>query len=362
MNPTNPPTPSIRLAAPDDRQVWDAYVLGHPQGLAYQLFAWKEAVEGAYGFECPYFLAEANGSICGVFPLAHVHLPLRKGALVSLPYCDAGGILADSEAIRQRLLEEAVHYASERGIAKIEVRSVNPIGRDPEETRHPEKVRMLLHLPGDADSLMAGFKSKLRSQVRKPSKDGLQAKLGGVELLDAFYPVFAENMRDLGSPVHSEKWLRKVLEGYNSRSRCSIVTMPDGEPAAGGIILCHSQTVSIPWASSLRRLNRWNPNMLLYWSLLEYAANQGFARFDFGRSTSEEGTYRFKAQWGAEPHALHWACYETRLASGQERLKPELQAAGAHAKGRETAERVIRKTPLPLSQFLGSRLRRYISL
>ena len=359
MNLVNPENrTNIRLAGPSDRAAWDTYVAEHPQGLAYQLFAWKEAVEDAYGFDCPYFLAESNGTVCGVFPLAHIHLPLCKGELVSLPYCDAGGILADAEDIRSRLLDHALRYAAERGIPKVEVRSVVPIGSDPEATRHPSKVRMLLPLPGDADLLLSSLKSKLRSQVRKPEKDGLKCRLGGAEMLDTFYPVFAENMRDLGSPVHSQKWLRCVLEYYEGRARCAIVTLPDGEPAAGGIILCHSRTVSIPWASSLRRLNHWNPNMLLYWSFLEYASNEAYAFFDFGRSTLEEGTYRFKAQWGAEPQPLHWPYYNTDNLS---QVKPESHASKKNA-GREAVEGIIQKTPLPVSQWVGSRLRRYISL
>ncbi|MGD8386285.1 MAG: FemAB family PEP-CTERM system-associated protein [Desulfobacteraceae bacterium] len=353
---------SIRLATPNDRASWDAYVLNHPDGLAYQLFAWKEAVEGAYGFECPYFLAEAEGTLCGVFPLAHIHLPLCKGTLVSLPYCDAGGILADSDGVRGRLLEQALDYATERGISNVEIRSVVPIGMDDEKTRHPSKVRMLLSLPGDSETLLAGFKSKLRSQVKKPSKDGLRSRLGGVELLDVFYPLFAENMRDLGSPVHSREWLRCVLERYGEHARCCIVTMPDGEPAAGGLILCHPQTVSVPWASSLRRLNRWNPNMLLYWSFLEYAADQGHAAFDFGRSTPEEGTYRFKAQWGAKPQPLHWACSNTSHTQNNADPTKPVSPGATQGFGREAAERVIQRMPLFISQLVGTRLRRYITL
>jgi len=359
----SPSSLSIRLATPNDSKSWDTYVLNHPDGLAYQFFAWKEAVEGAYGFECPYFLAEAEGALCGVFPLAHIRLPLCKGTLVSLPYCDAGGILADSNDVRSRLLEQALEYATERSISNVEIRSVVPIRMDDEKTRHPRKVRMLLSLPGDSETLLAGFKSKLRSQVKKPSKDGLRSRLGGIELLDVFYPVFAENMRDLGSPVHSREWLRCVLECYGERARCCIVTMPDGEPAAGGLILCHPQTVSIPWASSLRRLNRWNPNMLLYWSFLEYAADHGHVAFDFGRSTPEEGTYRFKAQWGAKPQALHWVHYDTRReASIESLMNPGSQSAHQGGARREIAERVIQRMPLFIARFLGSRIRRYVSL
>jgi hypothetical protein len=34
--------------------------------------------------------------------------------------------------------------------------------------------------------------------------------------------------------------------------------------------------------------------------------------FDFGRSTMNEGTYKFKKQWGCEPTQLHWS----EIASG----------------------------------------------
>ena len=46
--------------------------------------------------------------------------------------------------------------------------------------------------------------------------------------------------------------------------------------------------------------------MLLYWTMLEYACDNGYRYFDFGRSTPDEGTYKFKEQWGAKPTPLHW--------------------------------------------------------
>jgi hypothetical protein len=49
--------------------------------------------------------------------------------------------------------------------------------------------------------------------------------------------------------------------------------------------------------------------------MLEGAAGRGCTMFDFGRSTPNEGTYRFKAQWGAEPMPL---CWEYRMLAGAE--------------------------------------------
>jgi hypothetical protein len=51
----------------------------------------------------------------------------------------------------------------------------------------------------------------------------------------------------------------------------------------------------------------------LYWRIIQFAIEQGLATLDFGRSTPNEGTFRFKRQWGAEPHPLYW---EYRLIAG----------------------------------------------
>ncbi len=69
---------------------------------------------------------------------------------------------------------------------------------------------MLLRLPETSDELMAGFKAKLRSQVKKPIRDGLMSELGGLELLEDFYRIMAINMRDLGSPTHSYAGLKRL--------------------------------------------------------------------------------------------------------------------------------------------------------
>jgi FemAB-related protein (PEP-CTERM system-associated) len=365
----------VREARHNDVSLWDDYIANHQEGLAYHFFAWKHAIEKSYRFECPYFLAQREGRTCGVLPTVHVHLPFTGGSLVSLPYCDVGGILADSLEIAETLFSHACRYALDHNIRRIEIRypfhKLSPNFNKPDAaidipapsgSQNPDsgKVRMMLELPGSSEALMASFKSKLRSQVNKAARDGLTSKLGGVEFLEDFYTIFAENMHDLGSPVHSRSWVRNVLTHYGPKAKCGMIFMPDNRPAAAGIILCHQNVVSIPWASSLRRFNRYNPNMLLYWSFLEFAADNGYRFFDFGRSTIGEGTYKFKAQWGAIPRPLHWEQWKIDA----KRVRPASSGPISHSPGRSrmVAEQIIRKIPLPPATFFGSRLRKYISL
>ena len=364
---------NIRIADISDRDAWDNYVLTHPKGIAYQLFAWKEAVKNSYGFDGIYLIAEQNRRVKGILPLIQLHFPFMKGKLVSLPYCDAGGPLADSVEIEKELLLYALNFSvSSNKIvrASVNIRSTAPFACiEPELTVKQEKVRMLLDLPDCSESLLKSLKAKLRSQIKKPIRDGLTVQIGGKELLGEFYPLFAENMRDLGSPVHSRKWIQSILEAYKNRAQLVIVRMPDKKVAAGGVLLCHPHTVSVPWASSLRRYNLWNPNMLLYWTFLRFASDNGYKIFDFGRSTPGEGTFQFKKQWGAEPASLHWAefnGYDDCSASNSIKLSSNLLSDASGNKGtgilRRAGETFFMNLPVGVSKAVAPFVRRYISL
>ena len=58
------------------------------------------------------------------------------------------------------------------------------------------------------------FNAKLRNQIRKAVKSGLTATWSGIEGLADFYQVFATNMRDLGSPVHSRRFFAAIFEEF----------------------------------------------------------------------------------------------------------------------------------------------------
>ena len=341
----------IRLATETDRTAWDDYVLNHPDGTAYQLFAWQEAVATAYGFRGKYLLAENGSALCGVLPLIDFRVPFAGSTLISLPYCDAGGVLADNETVAQALLASA-HALAEKQGAGWQIRAVRSL---PDAgANQTDKVRMLLDLPESAPQLLAGLDAKVRSQVKKPVRDGLTAKLGTHELIDDFYLVFAENMRDLGSPVHSRQWIEAIVTAYAERARVAVVYTPEGIPAAAGVVLIHPSTMSIPWASSLRRFNRLNPNMLLYWIFLTLAIDRGCRCFDFGRSSPGEGTYRFKEQWGTRPEPLFWGSCSFRGKA------PKPGANGTEM--RSLAENLWRRMPLAVCNTLGPMVRRCVNL
>jgi hypothetical protein len=94
--------------------------------------------------------------------------------------------------------------------------------------------------------------------------------------------------------------------------------------------------------------------MLLYWSMLEHACRNGYQTFDFGRSTVDEGTYRFKEQWGAKPAPLYWYKF-SRNGGAIDEASPN---GGWLARASECWKRL----PVPLTRVLGPKIRPYISL
>jgi len=348
---------TVRLATRSDQKRWDDYVVSQSASSPYHLFAWKCAVEEAYGHKGYYLMAEEEKDIVGVLPLMHLRLPLLVNELVALPFCDVGNILSDNETVFDSLLSEGMSVGNSCGIHTIHIR-----GQMSETSRNnrchqlkTDKVRMFLNLPASSEVLMKSFKSKLRSQIRKAERNGLAFEWGNTLDLDEYYAVFSRNMRDLGSPVHSKRWFGAILNSYGENARLGKVTL-GGKVVGGCIILTVGNKVSIPWASTIRKYNHLAPNMFLYWNALKYSCDCGFKVFDFGRSSRGEGTYKFKEQWGAEPSTLKWYA-----------VSPDKSPASAVVGQTDTGNRnriadVWRKVPLPIANMMGPRIRKYISL
>ena len=350
---------AIRAVLPEDINDWAEYVAQHPDATAYHQYAWINAVEKAYKFESNSLIArdEKTQRVVGVFPAVLMTIPLSGKSICALPYCDVGYGLADNEQILNRMTRQLQEQLTSGNAKQLEIRSVNNNSNEPSDFKN-KKVRMLLALPESSELLMASFKSKLRSQIRKAEKNGLTTKLGADEqLLDHFYSVYVKNMRDLGSPVHAKKWFIQILNAY--KNDCVIgVVYNDNTPIGGGLVIKKNNKASIPWASTLRDYNKLAPNMLLYWSLLAHCADTGINTFDFGRSTFEEGTFKFKKQWGAQPQLLDWKSFN---ANG-EIEQFQANSASSTSKLKATAESVWRKLPLKVTITIGSTIRPYISL
>ncbi|MDH5230212.1 MAG: FemAB family PEP-CTERM system-associated protein [Gammaproteobacteria bacterium] len=282
---------------------WNTYVENNPSCSIYHRSEWRDIIKSSFGHESFYFYAsDTHDKIRGVLPVTRLKSKLFGDFMVSIPYFNYGGAIADSAAIEQKLIQTVNDFAADMGVSHVEYRDdTQRIGMPVRD----EKVCMLLALPSDKQTLWESFTPKLRAQIKRPQRENVTTTVGDIELLDDYYNVFSRNMRDLGTPVYSKTFFENILNNKADACKIIIVRLND-KPVAAAFLIGHKNTLEIPWASTLKETNHLSINMLLYWEVLGYAIDKHYHYFDFGRSSKDAGTYRFKKQWGSIEKPLYW--------------------------------------------------------
>jgi len=327
----------------EDGTTWDAFVASHQDSTNYHQFGWRKIVENSFGHRTYYLTARnTENDICGILPLVHMKSRLFGSFLVSLPFFNYGGLLFTESNAGEALLNNAGTVLNEVCADYMELRHMYTRQHGLATKQH--KVTMILDLESDDETQWKAFDAKVRNQVRKAEKSGLTSITGHLELLDGFYEVFCRNMRDLGTPVYGKVFFRNILETFPDTTRIISVVLK-GKTVASGIMTWFKDTLEVPWASSISDYREMCPNNQLYWEAIRFAIRNGARKFDFGRSTPGEGTFRFKKQWGAEPVPLYW---QYLLRDGDH--LPELNPKNPKY---ELAIKVWQRLPLSVTNILG---------
>ncbi len=368
----------MHIVTCDQPADWDRYVLDHFQGSPFHLFGWKGIFERVYHLPTFYLMAvekpaehrpplAPRSAVRGILALALINSGPTRRRLVSLPYVDVAGVLAEDRRSETRLLAEAIRIAQANQVRWIELRQHTLLKCDPSNPASrpmdgdfkldtqvrswrvsSHKASLQRPLPADAQQLMQSFKSKLRSQIKKAFKNELTHEVGGASLLPDFYRVFSRNMRDLGSPIHSRRLFESVFDTFGDRAKVALVRR-GGHPVAASIVLHHNNRLHNPWASSVKAFRNLGTNMLLYWTMLAHACDRGVDTFDFGRSSPGAGTFDFKRQWEAQPTPLYWY-YLTLVGDPVDPMAESLSF------------KAWKHLPVWLSRLIGPHIRRHISL
>ncbi|WP_417530552.1 FemAB family XrtA/PEP-CTERM system-associated protein [Marinobacter lipolyticus] len=296
----------VRVEACTDalKSAADAYVDHHAGASIWHRPVISDFIENTYGHRTRYLCAlDVNAQVVGVLPIIQLCSRVFGNFLVSMPYFNYGGVLADNRDVANMLINAADQWRQALDSEHLEMR----LGRDyglglPQKT---DKVTFWLPLPDNTEQLWGSFQPKLRSQIRRGQREMTGFAIGGPELLGEFYRVFSENMRDLGTPVYGREFFQNLLNSLKGHAWL-VVARIDGQAAGCAFLTSYRGRMEVPWASTLRRYNHSAINMVMYWRMLEYAIQQNCDVFDFGRCSRDAGTYRFKQQWGAQPLKLYW--------------------------------------------------------
>ena len=292
-----------RLGHGDDVR-WDAFVEEMPQATFFHRAAWRGIIEQGLGHRCHYLYVERDGAITGVLPLAEIRSRLFGHALISTPFCVYGGIVARDPESELELVQAATALAEELGVDYLEMRD-----REPHRTDWPVKdlyVSFRKALDPDHEKNLKAIPRKQRAMVRKGIALGLQAHHGGS--VAEFYRVYAESVRNLGTPVLSRKYYERLQQTFADDGEITVVRH-QGQAVAAVMSFYYRDEVHPYYGGSVARGRDLAANDFMYWAVMQRAVERGARLFDFGRSKQDTGSYHFKKHWGFEPQPLPYAYY-----------------------------------------------------
>ena len=328
---------------------WNAFVRSQPNWTHFHLYGWRSVLERVFNHECLYLETRStHGEITAVLPLVRIRSLLFGHYLVSMPFVNYGGPLGSNEGIGA-LLEHASGLAERDRVQLVELRS-----RASLPTSMPvshRKITVTLDLPDSEEAFWRSLPAKVRSQVRRPQKEGVIVRVGP-DQVNAFYKVFAHHMRDLGTPAQSLAFFQCIAEEFPNDVRFACAYLGE-QPIACGCGFSWRDEFEITWASALRSHKQLAANMLVYWALMQRAIADGAHLFNFGRCTPGSGTHRFKQQWGAHDEELWWYQHGGAGVSATQTPSPD---SARYA----FATEVWKRLPLSMTSRLGPSIVRYI--
>jgi FemAB-related protein (PEP-CTERM system-associated) len=304
---------TIRLLDERTRAAWDRFVEATPAATFFHRSGWADAVEKAFGHVTCSIFAERDGAITGILPLVRVRTRLFGDTLISNAFAVYGGAIAVDADSGAALIADAEALGKRMGVSAVEFRDREPAPWQGDGWVERPDLYVTFRKPIDADNdkNMKAIPRKQRAMVRKAISIGLTSVTTAGA--DALYPVYAESVRNLGTPVFSRRWF-DVLMATFGKDADVVTILNKGTPVASVMNFYFRDEVLPYYGGGTAEARACAANDFMYWEVMRRAADRGCRLFDFGRSKLGTGAFAFKHNWGFPDERLH---YRFKLAPGE---------------------------------------------
>jgi FemAB-related protein (PEP-CTERM system-associated) len=289
---------------------WDAFVLAHPDGTFFHRAGWKRVVEESFGHKAPFLYVASGRDIRGVLPLVHIKSRLFGNGLSSTAFCVYGGPLAADDAARDALDAAATERMHGLGADYLEYRQLR---RTHPDWPCKDQLYATFRRPIDPDNEknLKAIPRKQRAVVRQSLQRGLTLVEDGV---GDFFRIYSESVRNLGTPVFSERYFARLKAVFGTD--CRITSVVHGGARVTSLVTFYFRDEVLPYyaggTAAAREVGAFD---FMYWMLIAEGAERGLRIFDFGRSKLGTGHFAFKKNWGFAPQPIY---HEYQLRPGHE--------------------------------------------
>jgi serine/alanine adding enzyme len=262
------------------------------------LDSWLNFIHQVYKFPVYRIASQTNKKIDGWLALVHVRHPIFGDYLTTSPFGSYGGFSYSSITACDALLEKARALAMDLEAEHVNIRFEVGEETPPEGwIQHPVYATYRVDLIPDPEQLLSAYGSDHRNHIRKSLKKGFSTKFGHLDLLYDVYEALSRSMHELGSPYHTQSYLRAMAESLGDKLEFAVTYNAHGKLAGAGVFIFQGDVVTNLHANILRQYRTDYVGEFLYWSVIERYGRMGFKVFDLGRSLIGSGNETFKMKW-----------------------------------------------------------------
>jgi len=326
----------LRIHSTDDisEKDWDSFVGASPVGHVLQSSQWGQ-LKDRFGWQVARVAIEDGGQWrAGAQVLFR---PLPPG-LKSIAYVPKGPITdwADEEAT-QTLLEALHDLCRQRRAMLLKIEPELAEDRSAERSRRsptlaqrltklgfrasPQTIQprctIALDLTPDAETILAGMKSKTRYNIRLAARKGVTVREGMAEDLPGFYRLMQTTGERDDFDIHSESYYATAHQLFvpQGLAKLFLATFED-QVLAGIMAFVFGQRAWYMYGASSDEHRDLMPNYLLQWEAIQWARERGCLTYDLWGIPDEEeevlereftersdglwGVYRFKRGFGGQ--------------------------------------------------------------
>jgi len=339
---------SVREFSKDsDTALWDDFVFSQDEATFFHRIGWKGVIERSFGHRTYYLMAEEQGQLVGVLPLAHSKSLVFGNALVSLPFCVYGGVVATTSEAKAALEQRACELAETLKVDYLEIRNRQRQREDWPYKSASSTFRK--EIDADDEVNLKAMKRKQRAVIRHSLKNGLEASEQGA--MDSFFDIYSTSVKNLGTPVFPKKFFYNLKATFGDD--CEVLTISEGGKDVSALMSFYYKDEVLPYyGGGMPEARNLKSMDFMYWNLLCRSVKKQLRVFDFGRSKKDSGPYNYKRHWGFEPQDLFYEFYLVKADS-----VPDLSPLNPKYR---LFIQMWKKLPLKVSQLLGPFISKYV--
>jgi Acetyltransferase (GNAT) domain len=361
----------VELTLDDPRLV--PFVAAHPSGTVYHHPAWVRTLSAEYNRGIVILACQSqSGRLAGIFPLMKTRgVPLSlfgglaKARLSSLPRTPIAGPLSTSPEALRMLLGAAIERVSQKRSVQLQVKTEGPLPGDfaGDFSGVPWRKSFVLALPEDPRELRIGSsgprRKHIRSSVKRAASLGVRVRIADSEDdLQRWYKIYLRTMRRVIVPPRSLRcfsamWKYMAPLGLMKVMLAERHSHGKTELLAGSIFLMHGRRVFYAFSACPAEYFPLQPNDLIQWEAIHWAASSGFREYDLGEVPNDaQQLAAYKAKWGGEERLLYRYYYPQMMSASRD--------SAVLSRRQKLLQRIWQQLPLPVTAHLGDLIYSYL--